>query len=205
MRRSFVAARASSRTCSRASAARASRASRSTARPGCSRRASSSTSSCATIAVVVDRLIMKEGLRTRLTDSIETALRLAEGLSRSRSSTARPSPTPRSSLVPTTACPCPSWRRASSRSTRPRRLPALHGPRLAARDRPGPGRPRPEPLDLAGCARAVDGHQLELLRAGHPGDRRPLRDRPRDAWEDLPEEQRELFLNGTGQEKVYVL
>jgi excinuclease ABC subunit A len=33
-----------------------------------------------TIAVVVDRLIMREGLRTRLADSIETALRLAEGL-----------------------------------------------------------------------------------------------------------------------------
>ena len=33
-----------------------------------------------TISVVVDRLAMKQGLRTRLTDSIETALRLAEGL-----------------------------------------------------------------------------------------------------------------------------
>ncbi|WP_262337732.1 excinuclease ABC subunit UvrA [Micrococcus cohnii] len=33
-----------------------------------------------TIAVVVDRLAMKEGIRQRLTDSVETALRLAEGL-----------------------------------------------------------------------------------------------------------------------------
>ena len=32
------------------------------------------------ISVVVDRLVMKHGLRTRLTDSVETALRLAEGL-----------------------------------------------------------------------------------------------------------------------------
>src|SRR2546423_4190578 len=32
------------------------------------------------ISVVVDRLVMKQGLRTRLTDSAETALRLAEGL-----------------------------------------------------------------------------------------------------------------------------
>jgi excinuclease ABC subunit A len=32
------------------------------------------------ISVVVDRLAMKPGLRTRLTDSVETALRLAEGL-----------------------------------------------------------------------------------------------------------------------------
>ena len=33
-----------------------------------------------TITVIVDRLVMKEGLRARLTDSVETALRLAEGL-----------------------------------------------------------------------------------------------------------------------------
>jgi energy-coupling factor transporter ATP-binding protein EcfA2 len=33
-----------------------------------------------TIVVVVDRLVMKQGLRTRLNDSVETALRLAEGL-----------------------------------------------------------------------------------------------------------------------------
>ena len=32
------------------------------------------------ISVVVDRLVMKQGLRTRLNDSVETALRLAEGL-----------------------------------------------------------------------------------------------------------------------------
>jgi len=32
------------------------------------------------IAVVVDRLVMKEGLRRRLTDSVETAARLADGL-----------------------------------------------------------------------------------------------------------------------------
>jgi excinuclease ABC subunit A len=32
------------------------------------------------ISVVVDRLVMKQGLRTRLNDSVETALRLADGL-----------------------------------------------------------------------------------------------------------------------------
>ncbi len=31
------------------------------------------------IDVVVDRLVMKDGIRTRLADSVETALRLAEG------------------------------------------------------------------------------------------------------------------------------
>jgi excinuclease ABC subunit A len=33
-----------------------------------------------TISVVVDRLVLKPGLRARLNDSIETALRLADGL-----------------------------------------------------------------------------------------------------------------------------
>ncbi|MBD4565392.1 hypothetical protein GUG69_12650, partial [Xanthomonas citri pv. citri] len=33
-----------------------------------------------TIAVVVDRLAMKEGIRQRRTDSVETALKLADGL-----------------------------------------------------------------------------------------------------------------------------
>ena len=59
-----------------------------------------------------------------------------------------------------------------------RRLPALHRPRRPAGDRPRPARPRPGALDRRGRARAVGGRQLELLRVGDPGDRRPLRDRP---------------------------
>ncbi len=62
-----------------------------------------------------------------------------------------------------------------------RRLPSLHRPRRAAGDRPGPARARPDALDRRGRARAVVARQLELLRVGHPGDRRPLRDRPRGA------------------------
>ena len=57
-----------------------------------------------------------------------------------------------------------------------RRLPALHRPRHAARDRPRAGRARSNALHLGGRAGALDGHQRELLRADAPGDRRPLRD-----------------------------
>ena len=39
------------------------------------------------ISIVVDRLVMKEGLRKRLAESLEAASQLADGLSRSRSST----------------------------------------------------------------------------------------------------------------------
>ena len=50
-----------------------------------------------------------------------------------------------------------------------------------AGDRPRPARARPVALDRRGRARPLVGRQLELLRVGDPGDRRPLRDRPRHA------------------------
>ncbi len=60
-----------------------------------------------------------------------------------------------------------------------RRLPALHGPRPPAGDRPGPARPRPDALDRGRRARTVVARLVvQLLRRGHRGDRRPLRDRP---------------------------
>ena len=71
----------SPRRASRACAARASRACASTARSICSTRCRRSTRSTSTTStVVVDRLVMKDDLRQRLTDSIETALRLGDGL-----------------------------------------------------------------------------------------------------------------------------
>ncbi len=63
-----------------------------------------------------------------------------------------------------------------------RRLPALHGPRPSAGDRPGPARPRPDALDRGRRARPVVTRLVvQLLRRGHRGDRRPLRDRPLEA------------------------
>ena len=113
-RRSCAGARASTATCSRACAARASRACASTTRPTCS-------TTCPAldkkfkhdIAVVVDRLVIKDDLRQRLTDSIETAMRSATGSSRCARSTARCTRTPRSSPAPSTASRWPSWRRAT--------------------------------------------------------------------------------------------
>ena len=63
-------------------------------------------------------------------------------------------------------------------------MPALHRPGLAAGDRPGPARPRPDALDRRRRARALVGRQLGLLRVGDPGDRGPLRDRPGGALGD---------------------
>ena len=104
------------------------------------------------IEVVVDRIVVREGIEPRLADSFETALKLAEGLAyldpadpshdapgaeapASRSARAsrrvqarlraRPaaSSSPRSSPAPSAASPSPRSSRASSRSTR-RRAPA---------------------------------------------------------------------------------
>ncbi len=73
-----------------------------------------------TIEVVVDRLVMKDDLRTRLTQSVETAIALAEGLvdDRPRRHGRDAAPTPSTSPAPSTASRCPSSSRGSSRSTR---------------------------------------------------------------------------------------
>ena len=63
----------------------------------------------------------------------------------------------------------------------PRRLPALHRARVAARDRSRPARPGHVHLDQRGGARPVDDREPELLRLGHRGDRRALRDLARHA------------------------
>ena len=137
-----------------------------------------------TIDVVVDRLVMRADLRLRLTQSIETAVGLGDGLvaidvvetgeqtpllGELRLSGSR-------RLAAGAAAASLLVQRAA------RRLPALHRPRLAAGDRPGPARSRSVALDRRRRARAVVGGRLVgLLRGRDPGDRRPLRDRHLEA------------------------
>ena len=135
-----------------------------------------------TIEVVVDRLVMKADLRTRLWQSIETAVALARGARRHRRRRRRGADVLR-------AVRLPRARRLAARAPAAdllvqlaaRRLPALHGARRAAGDRPRPARARPDALDRRGRARPVVGRQLRVLRVGDPGDRRALGDRPRQA------------------------
>ncbi len=147
-----------------------------------------------TISVIVDRLVIKEGLRARLTDSIETALRLADGLVEIASSTARPPPTPRSSPAPTATSRCPSWRRASSRSTR-RTAPARAAPASACSPRSTPTWSSPT-LDLSIAEGALvpwtvinSNFYEQVIQA--IADRYEIDlDTP---WRDLPDEQRDAL------------
>ena len=141
-----------------------------------------------TIEVVVDRLVMKPDLRQRLAQSIETAAGLAAGLvAIDVIDTERDDALQRELRVPRA-------RRLAGRARAAhlllqlaaRRLPALHGPRRAAGGRPGPRRARSDARHRRGRARAVVGDELELLRVGDPGHRRPLGGRPGDALGGAP-------------------
>ena len=135
-----------------------------------------------TIEVVVDRLVMKPDLRTRLAQSIETAISPRGRARRDR----RPG-RPGADVLREVRLPRARRRPARAPAAHllvqlaARRVPALHGPRRAAGDRPRPARPRSDALDRRGRARPVVDRQLELLRGGHPGDRGQVGDRPRQA------------------------
>ena len=135
-----------------------------------------------TIEVVVDRLVMKEDLRTRLAQSIETAVALAEGL-------VVIDVVDGEELTFSERFACPEHG-VSLPELQPRifSFNSPHGacPRctgLGAQQEIDPDLLVPDPIavDRRGRARAVVGRQLQLLRVGDPGDRRALGDRPGQA------------------------
>jgi excinuclease ABC subunit A len=157
------------------------------------------------ISVVVDRLVMKPGLRTRLTDSVETALRLAEGLV--EIAVVDGATTTYSEQF---ACPDDGIS-----------LPEL-APRIFSFNSPHGACPRCTGL---GTQREIDpdlvvpdptlsisqgalvpwtvinsNFYTQVIQA--IADRYEVDlDTP---WADLPEQQRNLFLQGTGGDKLYV-
>ena len=135
-----------------------------------------------TIVVVVDRLVMKQGLRARLNDSVETALRLAEGL-------VEVSEVDGATRTYSERFACPDD--GISLPELAPRIFSFNSPHGACPRCTGLGTQReidpelivPDPsLSIArGGAGALDGDQQRLLRAGDPGHRRPLRDLAGDA------------------------
>ncbi len=158
-----------------------------------------------TIQVIVDRLVMKEGLRARLTDSIETALRLADGL-------VEISVVDGQTTTYSEKFACPDGHVS---------MPEL-APRIFSFNSPHGACPRctglgmqpeidPElvvPDDSISIAEGAlvpwtvinSNFYEQVIQA--IADRYEIDlDTP---WRDLPADQRDLFMAGTGEEKLYV-
>ncbi|MGZ4481670.1 MAG: excinuclease ABC subunit UvrA, partial [Gaiellales bacterium] len=158
-----------------------------------------------TIAVVVDRLVMKGGLRPRLNDSVETALRLAEGLVEIAVVDG-----PTTTYSERFACPDDGIS-----------LPEL-APRIFSFNSPHGACPRcmglgtqreidpelvvPDPtLSISEGAlvpwTVINSNFYEQVIAAIAERYEIDLDTP---WQDLTQSQRDLFMNGTGGEKLYV-
>ena len=157
-----------------------------------------------TIEVVVDRLSMKSDLRHRLTHSVETALALAEGLV-----TVAVVDGAELTFSERFACPehgvgLPELQPRIFSSTR-RTAPAPAAPASARSRRSTPTSSCPIRRSRSPKARSCPGRSATpVLRVGYPGDRRPLRDRHRQAVARAHRGAAGLFLYGTSGDKVYV-
>ena len=193
--RSCGAARAPTRRCSPTSPPRATPGPGSTAR--CRDRRPKNDERLAryeqhTIEVIVDRLVGREGIERRLTDSLETALRLADGVAevqlvptarataatrRARDAHLLPAP----GLPGAASSPSRSWRPGTSRSTRPT-APASTATASAPASRSTPSWSCPTPTCRSTRAPSRRGHGPHpVLPAAARGGGRGQRHRPRRA------------------------
>src|ERR671911_579082 len=155
-----------------------------------------------TIEVIVDRLVMKQDLRQRLAQSIETAASLAEGL------IGIDLVDTEESLLFSENFACPEHG-VSLPELEPRifSFNAPHGacPRctgLGAQQEIDPDLVVPDPsLPLAEALVPLQGNWYEAVIQAIADKWEIDLDTP---WQDLTEEQRNLFLYGTGGERVYV-
>ena len=125
---------------------------------------------------------MKADLRTASAQSIETALSLADGLVVIDVLDGESSPSPSTSRARSTASALPELQpRIFSFNSPHGACPRCNG--LGAQQEIDPDLLVPDPTLSIGEGALVPWSigQLELLRGRHPGDRRPLGDRPRHA------------------------
>ena len=149
--------------------------------------------------------MIKPDLRHRLTDSVETALALADGLVAIDIVDGETMTFSERFACPEHGVGLPELQpRIFSFNSPHGACPRCTG--LGAQQEIDPDLLVPDPsrLDRRRGARSLVGRRLELLRVRHPGDRRPLRDRPRPPVARPAEEQQNLFLYGTGEDKIYV-
>ena len=156
-----------------------------------------------TIEVVVDRLVMKPDLRHRLTDSIETALALADRLVTDRRRRRRGDDVLGAVRLPRARRrACPSSSRASSPSTR-RTAPARAAPASGTSRRSTPTCSCPIRRSRSPTARSSRGRSA--ARTFYESVIQAIADRYEididTPWCELTEEQQDLFLYGTGGDK----
>ncbi|HOT23417.1 MAG TPA: excinuclease ABC subunit UvrA [Thermoleophilia bacterium] len=155
------------------------------------------------IAVIVDRLVMKEGLRRRLTDSVETAAQLADGLVEIELADGRTLTFSEKFACVECGISMPEIQpRVFSFNNPHGACPACHG--LGATREIDPGLVVPDgSLSIAKGALLPYGHLsfgwLEQVIASIAETFHVDVDVP---WDQLPQKQRDLFLYGTGSTRI---
>ena len=204
-------ARASTTRCSRTSRRRASSAPGSTARSSTSTSSSSATDRLARyeqhkIEVVVDRLVLREGITRRLTDSLETALKLADGVAEVELVEREGETGENETLTFSQHLVCPLVREQLRGAGAAqllvqlavRRLPDVRRLGHDVRDRPRAGHPRPRPVAQRRRHRSVAQRRT---RSTSPGCWRPVAEAAGidlDApWGSLTAKQQKVILHGT--------
>jgi excinuclease ABC subunit A len=166
-----------------------------------------------TIEVVVDRLVLREGIERRLTDSLETALQLAEGVAEIELVSREPKDDEeREVLTFSQHLACPTCG-ASYDELAPRNF-SFNSPYGACQACDGLGTrfevdpemvvPNPDlTLDDGAIAPWASGHSQyfkRLIEAVAEDNGIDLH----TPWRDLPEKARKLLLYGTGDDRVHV-
>ena len=155
-----------------------------------------------TIEIVIDRLVLREGIERRLTDSLETALHSPTASPRSRSSTrdgeaASESHVQPAPLLPGVRAPLRRAAPRTSRSTR-RTGPARSATASARRSRSTPNWSSPTPSCRSTTARSRPGARAHTQYFPRMLERSP---RPQidmnSPWEKLTAKQQKVVLHGT--------
>ena len=166
------------------------------------------------IDVVVDRIVVREGLETRLADSLRTALDLADGIAmletaptaergRRRARSRSGSPSRRSFACPVCGLHHPRDRAAAVLVQRAvRRLPGLRRARGRAVLRPAADRAGRGADADARRDRAVGQGAVALLPADDRGAGAHYEFDKSKKWRDLPEQAQQVLLYGSEGEKI---
>ncbi|HEU5181667.1 MAG TPA: excinuclease ABC subunit UvrA [Candidatus Polarisedimenticolia bacterium] len=156
------------------------------------------------IEVVVDRLVLKEEIKTRLTDSMETALQLAEGLAMVNL------PDAGKDLLFSEKLACTHCGisvpdlapRAFSFNSPYGACPECDG--LGARMEIDPGKIIPDPAKsiLEGCVEWTFGFSTSMLKMAATALSKIHKFNPRSPWQELPKKIQDLLLHGTGSKEL---